>query len=357
MPNLSSTLLLPGGPGTWPPAPPRLVILVAGAAAAMPACLQGLLRQHGPLGLRLDAAELGVVLAPDTSPAAPAAFLASLAARLPFPLRLAPPGMPGADAAGWAWHAGLTAARDWCGPRGVILTLEATAVPEPGWAAALAEAIAAGATVATATARPSPGPLGDYAALLAAIAARLDPEAGPEPLASSLAFTAASLAGPIPAGGSAALLRALEGREAAIHAVPAARIGPPMAPAPERLGPACRRLLARAALRRLWQDGVGQVQPETPALWSLARRCGLPAGEVARLLGARNFGAAWAGLEAACPALRPLPLAPGALRAETRRARLLLAWLRLWPQRAGRPGAAPGAAPGGVAGWVGICID
>ena len=66
MPNLSPTLLLPGGPGTGSPAPPRLVVLVAGTTAAMPACLQGLLRQRGPLGLRLDAAELGVVLAPET---------------------------------------------------------------------------------------------------------------------------------------------------------------------------------------------------------------------------------------------------------------------------------------------------
>ena len=353
MPNLSPTLLLPGGPDTRPPGAPRLVVLVAGAAAAMPACLQGLRRQRGPAGLRLDPAELGVVLAPDRPPAAPAAFLAGLAARQPFPPRLAPAGRPGADAAGWAWHAGLAAARDWCGPRGLILTLDAAAVPEPGWAAALVQALAEGATVATAAARPPPGPVGDYAALLAAIAARLDPEAGPEPLPDSLALGAASLRGPIPAGGPAALLRMLAGRDAAIRAVPAVRAGQAAAPAPERLGPACRRLRARAALRRLGEDGVGQVRPETPALWSLARRCGLPAGEVARLLGARHFAAAWAGLEAACPALRPQPLAPGALRAETLCARLLLAWLRLAPQRAGRPG----AAPGGVAGWPGICID
>jgi hypothetical protein len=89
---------------------------------------------------------------------------------------------------------------------------------------------------------------------------------------------------------------------------------------------------------------VGSAAPETAALRRLARRLGLPAGALAAMLRARHFGAAWAAVEAASPALVLRPLPPEALAAERVRARLLLRALSLWPQRAG---GAPGA-PAGI---------
>jgi hypothetical protein len=250
----------------------------------------------------------------------------------PFALRL---GVPGGS-----WRDAMLAAADWVGPEGVVLSAEAERLPEPGWLAAHADAMAAGAPVVTGQVRTE-GPAWAYARLLTTIAARLDPAAQAEPptgAAGTLALRAALLGGPAPLQGPAALLAGLRARDVPIRQAAAMVTGPVDPPVPEQLGAAYRRIQARAALRRLWEDGTGSVAPETAALHALARRLGLPAGRLGFELRARHFGMAWAAVEQASPRLAFIPLRPEALAGERRRARLLLGWLRLRQGLAARPG-------------------
>ncbi|MDB5373719.1 MAG: glycosyl transferase [Belnapia sp.] len=347
----------------WPASmAPRIVIAISGELAAMPWCLRGLLRQRTPEGLLPARGSFGVLLVPLGDAAAARAMVAGMAERLPFPLRLVPPDRPaGPDAAGWAWRQALLAAADWAGPQGILLATTAETVPAPNWLTAHLTAIGAGAE-AVAGERQRPDAAGRYGALLRRIAAQLDPQdpcmAGDQ--ASSLAVTTMALAGmPVPADGANGLLAALRRRDARIDSLRDRLVGAAgtaSGPAMERLGPACRRWRCRAALRELWEAGIGSIAPETPRLRRWAGRLGLPAGALAGLLGARHFGTAWASVEAASPLLRPRPLPAALLPLETARARLLLAWLRLTRpvQRAGGR-----AAPGGALGVAmpGICID
>jgi hypothetical protein len=294
---------------------PRLALLLAGEAAAMPAWLQRLKAQRLAHGLRPAEGGLGVLLLPRDRPVPAAA----LPGDLPFTLRMAAPGE--------AWRAGLLAAADWVGPAGAVLVAETERLPEPGWLAAHAGAMTEGAAAVAGRVRVM-GPGWDYAGLLAAIAVRLDPAGDAEPVAGAagtLALRAGLLGEAMPLPGPGALLAGLRARDVPLRQAEAVVAGPAALPGLERLGAACGRVRARAALRRLWADGVGSAAAETAALRRLARRLGLPAGALAAMLRARHFGAAWAA-------------------AERVRARLLLRALSLWPQRAG---GAPGA-PAGI---------
>ncbi|MBL6456061.1 hypothetical protein JMJ55_12060 [Belnapia sp. T6] len=348
-----SPLLLPDWPASVVPSPPRIAVVVSGPAASMPLCLLALQRQRTAAGLRPSAGGIAVVLAPEEGPARLRPLLAGIEPHLPFPLRIE--ATPGAEP---GWRAALRQAADWVGPEGMVLSTRADAAPEPGWIAAHAAAIAAGAEAGAGIIRPPslPCPARRYALLLEAIAARLDPLAEhlppPAEAAHNLAFRAGILPDALPPGGAPALLALLRARDATIRLVAGAVVGAALPPPPvEGLRAACRRVTARAMLRRLWEDGIGIVLPENEALRHLARRLGLPAGALAALLGTRHFGAAWAAVEAASSMLALQPLPATALAGETRRARLLLAWLRLAGQRAGgRPAGA--AMPGGSCiGW------
>lgn len=336
---IRSLLRVPAGAPLSPGGPPRLAVAVSGRLAGMPAGLRALLRQATPEGLALAPGSYGVVLAPQDRPEEALALAAHLAQRLPFPLRVALPAQPaGPGAAGWAWRRGMLAAADWVGPAGMVVATEAAAVPEPGWLAAHVAALGAGAEAVAGRHRPAapPNPASRYAAALEEIAARLDPDPDDpwprhgEELSANLAVRAGVLAGGVPASGGAGLLAALRLRDARIRHAPDALVALPDAgpgPVPEQFAAAHRRIRARAALRRLWRDGVGVGVPESAALRQLARSLGLPAGEVARHLGARHFGAAWAAVEAASGVLAPRLLA--ATAADRARARLLLGWLRV----------------------------
>ncbi len=306
-------------------AQPRLALVLAGAAAAMPGWLHRLEAQRMAHGLRPAEGGLGVVLLPRDRPMPAAALPGSL----PFALRMARPGE--------TWREGLLAAAEWVGPAGAVLVAEAERLPEPGWLAAHAGALTAGAPAVAGRVR-SAEPGWDYAGLLDAIAARLDPAGDAAPMAGAagtLALRAGLLGTAMPLPGPEGLLAGLQARDVPVRQADAMVTGPAALPALERLGPACRRLRARAALRRLWTGGVGSAAPENAALRRLARRLGLPAGALAAMLRARHFGTAWAAVEDASPALALRPLPPGALAAERVRARLLLRALSLWPQRAG----------------------
>lgn len=300
---------------------PRLALVLDGTAAAIPAWLGRLEAQRLAHGLRPSEGGIGVLLLPRDRIA---------------PAPLCPEGWPfaltlGAPAS--SWRDGMQAAADWVGPEGIVLTAQAERLPEPGWLAAHAEAMAAGAPVAVGHLRTE-GHAWDYARLVAAIAARLDPGAQDGPptgAAGTLALRAGLLRGAVPLQGPAALLDLLRARDVPVRQAAAVVTGQAAPPAPERLGAAWQRIAARAALRRLWESGAGSVAPETAALRGLARRLGLPAGRIGAELRARHFGRAWAAVEAASPHLAFDPLRPEALDAARRRARLLLGWLRLRP--------------------------
>ncbi len=307
---------------------PRLALLLAGDAAAMPGWLRRLEAQRLAHGLRPAEGGLGVVLLPRDRPV-PATALPS---DLPFALRMTTPGE--------AWREGVLAAADWVGPAGAVLVAEAERLPEPGWLAAHAGAMAAGAPAVAGRVRME-GPGWDYAGLLAAIAARLDPAGDVAPMAGAagtLSLRAGLLGEAMPLQGPDALLAGLRARDVPVREAEAVVTGPVALPALERLGAACRRVRARAAARRLWTEGVGSVAPENAALRRLARRLGLPAGALAAALRARHFGTAWVAVEAESPALGLRPLRPGDLATERVRARLLLQALSLWPKSKLRSG-------------------
>ena len=311
-------------------AQPRLAILLTGPATAMPAWLRLLDAQRLLEGMRPAEGGFGVMLLPRDRPLAPAEV----------------PDAPGfaLRQTGGLWREGLRHVAEWVGPDGAVLLADAAALPQPGWLAAHAAGLSAGAEAVAGRLRPlGPCPAERaHAALLAEIAARLDPGEGmgwpglDAEIAGNLSLRVGLLGG-IEAAEPLALLAGLRRRDARLQVVPGATVsGAAAVPRLERLGAFRQRMQARAALRRLWQDGIGTVLPEDAALWRLAARLGLPAGALAACLRPRHFGAAWAAVEQASPRLAFAPLRPGELAAEHRRARLLLGWLRWVRTAAGR---------------------
>lgn len=313
---------------------PRLAILLTGTAAAMPDWLRGLETQQLAEGMRPAEGGFGVLLLPEDRPAP----REDMPEALPFPLRrLQPEGAP----AGWRWREGMRHAADWVGPEGGVLLADAAARPQPGWLAAHAAGLAAGAEVVAGRLRPvgSRDAARDHAGVLARIAARLDPRDEMSwpgldaEIAGNISLRAALLRGVEAADGPPALLAGLRRRDTRISRATEAMVaGPGAAPRLERLGAFRRRMQAKAALRWLWEDGIGTALPESAALRRLAGRLGMPAGALAALLRARHFGAAWAAVEEASPRLGFEPMPPEALASEHLRARLLLAWLSLKPR-------------------------
>ncbi|TCZ55274.1 hypothetical protein [Roseicella aquatilis] len=321
--------------------PRAVVVLGAGQRpAALLRCLCALGLQRSAEGLFLAPGAFGVVLVPNGPPAAVTGVLAGLGPALPFAVRLTPP-VPAGD---WSLRAGLDAALRWAAPDGLLLTTEAEAVPEARW---LAHALASPAEAMLGeVVRPGAGSdaAARHAALLAALAARIDPEPGePAPAhgqeaAASFAIRAAVLRRlegfPVgPEGGLAGLLAALRQRDGRVRHVPGMRVEAEAAPRPiEPALAARRRLRARRAVREFWTAGTGVFERETVAFRHWAARLGLPAGALGAALATPHFGAAWAAVEAASPALaarRLLP--PAALPGQIRTLRLLLALTRQAP--------------------------
>jgi hypothetical protein len=356
--------------------PQAVVVLAAGREpVALVRSLCALALQRSADGLWLAADAFGVVLVPNGPVAEVEGALASLGPSLPFPVRVTAP-VPAGD---WALRAGLDLAAGWAGPDGVVLTTLAGAVPEARW---LAEATAALGSPLDAVlgevVPPGNGPdaAGRYAGLLAALAARLDPDpADPAPAhgreeAASLAIRGSALAGlgglPIgpaggpqsgPPGGVAGLLAALRRRDGRIRHLAGMRVEAALPPAPiEPAFAVRRRLRARQAVRQFWAAGIGVFERETPGFRRWAARLGLTAGALGTALSATRFGVAWATVAAASPALAPALRPPEALPQELHLARLLLAAAR-WE---GKPGwqrkpegaaerAPPAQRPGGFA--------
>ncbi|MBL6078956.1 hypothetical protein JMJ56_13135 [Belnapia sp. T18] len=310
---------------------PRLAILLTGTAAAMPAWLQLLGTQRLADAMRPAEGGVGVMLLPRDRPLARGEVPGTPA----FALR---------QAGGGLWREGVDHAAEWVGPEGAVLLADAAALPQPGWLAAHAAGLSAGAEVVAGPLRPI-GPRSaerDHAMLLAEIAARLDLGEGPGWLGldaeviGNLSLRARLLDG-VEADGPLALLAGLRRRDARVRLMPGAMVaGLAAPPRLERLEAFRRRVRVRAALRQLWEDGIGTVLPEDAALRRLAGRLGLPAGALAACLRPRHFGAAWAAVEGASPRLAFAPLRSGELAEERRRARLLLAWLQLVRTAAGR---------------------
>lgn len=334
------------GHGTATP-PPAAVVLAAGQDPV--ALLRGLCAlavQRSTAGLFLAPGAFGVVLVPNGPAAAVAGALDSLGPSLPFPVQVTPP-VPAGD---WALRAGLDAALHWVGPAGVLLTTEAGAVPEAGWVAravaALAEArldAVLGQVVppAGAATRDAEAAI-RYAAALAALAARLDPDpADPAPAHGQAAVASFAIRGatlhdlgglPIgPEGGIGGLLAALRRRDGRIRHLDGMQVEASLPPQPiEPALAAWRRLRARQAMRGFWAAGIGTFEPETREFRRWAARLGLPSGVLGAMLSARRFGEAWAAVAAASPVLAARPgLPPVALPQELLRARLLLTAARI----------------------------
>jgi hypothetical protein len=341
--------------------PQAVVAIQAGAEPArLVRCLCALALQRSREGLWLAPDAFGVVIAP-TGPATPLRqALQGLEPALPFPIRMLPPAPDGAPPAHWALRAAMTAAGDWLGGDGPVLATTAEAVPEARWVAHGVAALAGGAELALGeVVMPGRGPdaAARYAGLLAALAARLDPEepaaAHGQEAAASFAIRAGLLArlGGLPAGpagGLPGLLTALRRQDASIRHLPGLRVEAelPAGPIPPALA-VRRRLLARRALRQFWAEGIGSLAAETPAFRRWAARLGVPAGALGTALAATRFGAAWEAVEALSPALALPLLPPAALPREMLAARLLLAAARLGGTRplTAPPLPAPAGAP------------
>jgi hypothetical protein len=337
-------------------------------------CLCALALQRSADGLWLAPGAFGAVVVPNGPVAAVEGALRSLGPSLPFAVRVTPP----VPAGNWALRAGMDMAARWVGEDGVVLTTLAEAVPEPRWLSHAVAALAGPADVVLGEVVPpgsGPDAAARHAALLAALAARLDPEPGdPAPAhgqeeAASFAIRAAALArmGGLPVGpngGIAGLLAALRRQDGRIAHIAGMRVEAELPPAPLEPVLACRRrLLARRAVRAFWTAGIGVFERETPEFRRWAARLGIPAGALGAALAAPHFGAAWARVAAESPALAPrAPLRPEALPRQTRLARLLLALARLrdgaapMPEGAAAPAQRPGGLPPGSENPGGSCM-
>jgi hypothetical protein len=345
--------------------PKAAVAILAGPdPRALARCLCALSLQRSTTGLWLAPDAFGVVVAP-TGPAAPLLeAVRGLGSSLPFPVTFMAPMRDGH----WALRGALAAAADWLGGEGPVLATRAEAVPEARWVAQAFTALSGPADLVLGEVVPpgqGPDAAARYAGLLAALAARLDPDpADPAPAhgqaaAASFGIRARALAalGGLPAGpagGLPGLLAALRRRDARIRHLPDMRVEALLPPAP--VAPALavrRRLLARRALRDFWALGIGSQAQETPAFRRWAARLGLPAGVLGAALAARHFGAAWETVAAASPALAMRTLPPSALPREMLAARLLLTSAHLAGAWHGpvaplpEPAAVPDQRPGG----------
>ncbi|RAI57155.1 hypothetical protein [Roseicella frigidaeris] len=315
---------------------PRAVVALAAGQqpALLVRCLCALALQRSRNGLWLAPGAFGAVVVPEGPVAPLQAALQPLGPSLPFLLTLAPPAATHA-----ALREALARAAAWVAPEGPVLTTLAAAVPEPHWLERAMAGLADGADAVFGEAvapAAGPDPAARYAGLLAALAARLDPDpADPHPAhgqetVASFALRAGLLARPeglLPGPeGFPGLLAALRRQDGRLRHVAGMRVEAELSPGPvEPVLAWRRRLLARRALRAFWEQGIGLVAAETPGFRGWARRLGLPAGALGSLLAAPRFGAAWAAVEAASPVLsaaRPLP--PETLPRQMRLARLLL---------------------------------
>ncbi len=321
-------------------------------------CALALQRSMDRLWLAPDA--FGVVLVPNGPVETVEGVLASLGPALPYAVRITAP-VPAGD---WALRAGLDAALRWAGSAGVVLSTTAGAVPEAGWVAQALAALAGDQLDAALgeVVPPGRGPdaAGRHAGLLAALAARLDPDpADPSPAhgqesAASLALRGAALRAlgglPVgPAGGVAGLLAGLRRQDGRVRHLAGMRVEATLPPAPvEPARAVWRRLRARRAVREFWTQGTGVFERETPEFRRWAARLGLPAGSLGAALSVPCFGQAWTRVVAESPALAaPAPLPPTALPREIAAAHALLALARLRRSPAVAPPQRPGDfAPG-----------
>lgn len=338
-----------------------VAIPVRNEAADILPCLCALAAQDGQ---RLDGAVLCLNDCTDDT----AALVRHAAASLPLALHVLDVVLPPERAcAGVARGMAMDRAAELAGDDGVVLTTDADGRAGPGWLAANlaalhagADAVAGQADIDPVGAALIPQYLHDidarecaYAALLDEIAALADPDpADPWPRhdehsGASIAVTTAAYwrAGGMPAapiGEDRAFFAALRRVDARIRHEPAARVvvsARTIGRAPggmadtirrrmqvvdpfldDRLEPALaalRRAVWRARLRRLWRGEPGPSE-------RLARALGVPVEGMAR---ARYFGAAWAAIEAASPALRPERVALADLARETARAVRIRDWL------------------------------
>jgi hypothetical protein len=293
-------------------APPVVVALAAhDAATPIGPALLALAAQAGPAGLPVAPGAFGVALALGPGCARLGAVARALAPELPFPLliRDAPP-PPGGPAAFWSRRRALDLAASWLEDSGydeaVMLLTDAAALPSTVWLWDMLTGLDHRVEAVTGSIIGAPEP-DARAARLGRLSALLDPGGAAPPAEArcdaNLALRLSTwrrLPALPPAGGQAALLAALGRAEVRLRHLPGALLALPVEPEPappqEAFGAAWRRLRLTAALRRLWVDGVGAVAPETPALRRVARRLGLPPGELARRLSAPRFGDVLAGL-------------------------------------------------------------
>ena len=342
----------------------------------LPDCLNALAAQQGGV-----LAGTAVLLLANNCRDDTAGLARRLAPGLPFPLLVVEAVLPPDRAhAGGARAAAMDAAAALLGeaPEGVLLSTDADARPEPGWLAANLAELAAGADAVAGAVLPDPLEVASlppalrrreaaevcYAALLDALAARLDPIAH-DPAPAHGTHSGASIALRLPAyravggvplvprGEDRALFRALDRIDARIRHSGAARVlvscrldgragggmaetlrhrlADPEAPVDDRLEPArdaWRRFRVRRALRRL-RAGLEEAGRLQAAL-------GLAPAMMDQVLAAPSFGLAWEALQAAAPSLRRRLLLPSALPWETVQARRMLAAL----SRAEREGGA-----------------
>ena len=327
---------------------PRAVVALAAGTqpAALARCLCALSLQRSGNGLWLAPGAFGAVVVPDGPVAPMREVLQGLGPSLPFLVSLAPP-VAARDA---ALRSALAQAAEWAGPEMPVLTTLAEAIPEPHWLERAMAGLASGADAVFGEAVPPPGTpdlAARYAALLAALAARLDPDpADPAPphgqeTAASFAIRAGLLAriGGMPPGaaGFAGLPAALRRQDARLRHVEGMRVEAELPSAPiEPVLAWRRRVQARRALRGFWRKGTGLVAAETAAFRRWAVRLGLPAGALGNALATPHFGEAWAAVEAASPVLAAVPrLPPAALPRQIRLARLLLGLTPRQPQPEG----------------------
>ncbi|MEN0076510.1 MAG: hypothetical protein AAGC69_19145, partial [Paracraurococcus sp.] len=230
---------------------PRAVVALAAGTqpAALARCLCALSLQRSGNGLWLAPGAFGAVVVPNGPVAPVQEVLQGLGPSLPFLVSLAPP--VAAPAA--ALRSALARAADWAGPETPVLTTLPEAIPEPHWLEGAIAGLAGGADAVFGEAAPPPGtpdPAARYAALLAALAARLDPDpADPAPphgqeTAASFALRAGLLAriGGMPpdmlpdmppgASGFAGLPAALRRQDAPHRQVDGLRVEAELPPAP-----------------------------------------------------------------------------------------------------------------------------
>ncbi len=333
------------------------------------ACLASLDQQFG-----LQTSSLGVLLFLNNCTDDTAGFIAAAAPTLSYALRVAVCDDPAASA-GWARRLAMDAAADWLdetGCDGVLLTTDADSRVPPDWVARNLANIAAGADAVAGRLALDPvdsallpaalharGALeGEYEALLAEIAARIDPAPGnawPTHWCRSGASLATRLSTyreiggmpDIPCGEDRAFVEAVLAHDRVVRHDPELVVVTSgrllgratggvadtirlRCDAPdsfcddrlERLERVVGRALLRRRLRRLHAAG------RRTAVRRWIRALSVDAKSALRIAGLPAFGAIYAALETASPRLTYRPLRPAGLPNQIGRARLLVAALR-----------------------------